>query len=370
MSGINPNDLRRYRMRSTGIVYRVIGERPDEMDFAPVSGGVAMEIKRADVEVAFARCDVIDPKSTTCKGCGGEKLTLYGGVTVCVYCASRAHESIGTPSSDDAAGRFVRHLENASKTVREPAWKRSVAARVLGVYSATSASDEAPRFLIAHEDGYAEAERYINSLKVNAACSTAANLLARSLVGFGCEFEIIGEGGHGEGISLAIFGIARSAWFDVTRGGDVLLSLSEQTKNAPQTYKVDVTDLAREIERARRWIERRHRLLERASLEAWTIKDRSLREQSESVIEKLQCALPYDTGAAPPFCLRSSDDGSFSIEWWLPSCRVAFIIERDRSGSGWYVVALDPANVLDCGPLDTADVPSLVARGLASIGVS
>lgn len=46
MSSINPNDLRRYRMRSTGIVYRVIGERHDEMDLAPVCGGVALEIKR------------------------------------------------------------------------------------------------------------------------------------------------------------------------------------------------------------------------------------------------------------------------------------------------------------------------------------
>mgnify|MGYP000249255122 CR=1 FL=1 len=265
MSKINQNDLRRYRMRSTGIVYRVIGERSDEMDFAPVCGGVALEIKRSVIDETFARCDLIDTKSPTCEGCGGEKFTLYGGVTVCVYCASR--QPVSTSSESDAASdaeRFVRHLEAASDAVRGcPAWKREVAEKVFGGPTDTASSDYASRLI--PRDGYAAAERAIDalgelrdgwadvdSIAPSSESIAAAKILARAMLGFGCEFDV--DGDVNGGVSLTMFGHRRNAWFVVASDGLVSMVLTDGTKNAPRSPRVDTLDPAKSIIEAMEWV--------------------------------------------------------------------------------------------------------------------
>ncbi len=256
MSRIDPNDHRRYRMRSTGIVYRVIGERRDEMDFAPVRGGVALEIKRGVIDETFARCDLIDQKSPTCERCGGEKFTLYGGVTVCVYCASR-------PTASEAE-RFVRHLEAANETVRAwPDWKQEVAAKVLGGEADTTSSDYASRLI--RRDGFAAAERAIDALGElrdgwadvdSIAPSTesiaAAKLVARCLIGFGCEFEV--DGDVNGGVALTMFGNRRNVWFAIASHGFVTMVLTDETKNAPRSSRVDTLDPAKSIIEAMEWV--------------------------------------------------------------------------------------------------------------------
>lgn len=265
MSSINQNDIRRYRMRSTGIVYRVLGERHDEMDFAPVCGGVAMEVKRADVEEKFARCDMIHPRSPTCKQCGGEKFTLYGGVTVCVYCASQPSSTATHEPVASDADRFVRHLEWASETVRAwPEWKQDVAARSLGGATVAASADTVSKF-IAKGDGFEAAERAIDalgelrdgwadvdSIAPSAASIATAKLVARALVGFGCEFEV--DGDVDGGVALTMFGRRCRALFVISSRPYVSMVLTDESKNAPQSFRVDPLDPAKEIVRAMEFI--------------------------------------------------------------------------------------------------------------------
>jgi hypothetical protein len=170
-----------------------------------------------------------------------------------------AHEPV---ASD--ADRFVMHLDGASETVRAwPEWKQEVAARVLGGTTVAARSDTVSKF-IAMGDGFEAAERAIDalgelrdgwadvdSIAPSAASIATAKIIARSLIGFGCEFEV--DGDVNGGVALTMFGRRSRAWFVISSRHCVSMVLTDKSKNAPQSFRVDPLDPAKEIVRAMEW---------------------------------------------------------------------------------------------------------------------
>lgn len=97
------NDLRRYRDRATGLVYRVIHDRGPSggPDLAPVLGGAAREVTPDAIERDYLRCDVTERAAPVCSTCGGEKLTIPGQRAnlgwLCGHCHPRERAAAEAP---------------------------------------------------------------------------------------------------------------------------------------------------------------------------------------------------------------------------------------------------------------------------------